>query len=370
MPEAKIIKFERNPVTGEVLKATESKIERSTEQQQLTEALQQHRPFADLLEVEGRTVPMSLREAFLTNPDAGNILRNELRFLAFSRFAEMPRSFDLFTTFADSNKPEEDYLRDAGIGVLPKVKSGDPAPELLSGFEGGVTIQNFRYAGLASILGDWLRFDQIGKIRQAGNLLGRSARMTEEDAVYSLITTAGNFTRNSTTGDNDIGANTAATTFAPVGLDTALTTISTSKDRKSGHYLGYKADTFICGPRLEMAAKQFFMSNELIRTHGNTTIETRGMGTKNPYAGLISNMVVSPWFGASYQWALVDSTVQSLTFQTVEPFRVEQETMVPTSEAYLTRDVIRYLVQGFFGVGIVDDRAWYYSSSTTAPTGF
>jgi hypothetical protein len=42
--------------------------------------------------------------------------------------------------------------------------------------------------------------------------------------------------------------------------------------------------------------------------------------------------------------------------------------MSSSSEQYLTRDVIRYRIRNWYGVGMVDDRFNFYSSSTTAPT--
>jgi len=144
--------------------------------------------------------------------------------------------------------------------------------------------------------------------------------------------------------------------------------IGTSKDRKSGAYLGCKADTIIVGPRMEVPVKQLLLSADLNRARGDDAAEERGMGTMNQYRGMVNNIIISPWFGASYQWALCDSTKNSFVYQTVEPFNVYQEQANVTSEAWLTMDKVRYLVQGYFGVGFIDDRAWFYSDSTTAPT--
>lgn len=362
----KVIEIQRRPDTGEFLGFKESYIEHGTFQGAFD-----YEPFHSLTEMangDGRRVRLSLKEAFLANPDAANILRNDIKYIAFSTFGQMPRSFEAFTRFEQSSRPQEEYLRDAAIGALPIVPSGTQVEELQSNFEGGTIVANNRYAGLVSVLGDWVRFDQIGKIRQVAEELGRSGRLTEENAVYAVITTTGNFTRNSTTNDNDLGANTQNTTFNALGLDLGLSVISTSKDRRSGNYLGYRADTFICGPRMEFPAKQLFMSADLQRASANNAAEARGMGTFNVYAGVVDRIVVSPWFGTSYQWALCDSTVRSLIFQTVEPFNVFQEDANVTSESWLTKDVVRYLVSGYFGIGIVDDRAWFYSNSTTAPT--
>lgn len=315
-----------------------------------------------------QTVNIGLKEAFLTYPDAANILRTDVRYLAFSKFKEMPRTFEAFTSFTNSNKPQEEYLRDAAIGVIPKAPSGTEAPTLVSNFEGGTIIVNNFHRGRVPILGDWIRFDQIGKIRQLAIELGRAGRQTEEDEVYKYISTAANYNRNSTTNDNNIGANTAATTFDGLGLELAMNTISTSKDRKSGSYLGYKADTIIIGPRMEVPVKQLLLSGDLNRTHGATAAEVRGTGTVNQYKGMIDKIVISPWFSASYAWALCDSTVESFMYQTVEPFDVMQQDTNITSEDWMKLDTIWFLVKGYFGLGFVDDRAWYLSTSSTAPT--
>jgi hypothetical protein len=318
--------------------------------------------------VNGHTYNVKLQEALLTNPDAANILRQDIRKLAFDAFNANPRTFGGFTEIMPSNMPEEEYLRDAAIGVIPRAPSGSPAPEMKSDFEGGIEVPNNLYRFIVKILGDWIRFDKIGKIRQVAQEMGLSGRMTEEYEVYSVITTAGNFTRNSTTNDNDVGANTAAATFNADTLRTALDTIATSKDRKSGAYLGYSADTLICGPQLLVPALQLLRSGELSRTHGSTTVEAIGTGTTNPFVGMVSKIVVSPWFGASFQWALCDSRRNTLKYQSVESFNVFQQTQNVTSESWLHLDVLEYLIRGYFGVGLVDDRAWYYSSSTTDAT--
>lgn len=335
-----------------------------------------HDPVANLQEAVAKTagekgLSRNLLEAFVNTPDAASLLRDGIRYLAFTAFNEMPRSFGSFTSVFPSNRQHEEYLRDAGIGTLPRVQSGDEAPMLLSGFDGGVKIENYRYAGMIEVTQDDIRFDRIGKLRQVAPELGRAARMTEEAAVYAAITTTGNFSRNSTTGDNDVGANTSALTFSALGLEQAYTTITTAKDRRSGAYLGLIPDTIICGPRLAFAVRQLLFADSIVRASANNTAEVRGTGETPIYRGLITNMIVSPWFATTtsgYQWALVDSKRTGLIMQEVEGFNILQEGMDASSEAYLTRNSTRFLAQGYFGVGIADDRPWFYSSSTTAAT--
>jgi len=130
--------------------------------------------------------------------------------------------------------------------------------------------------------------------------------------------------------------------------------------------------TLIVPPGLAIAAKQILLSDTIMRVGGNTTNETVGTGTTNPFFNMVSNIVVSSWLGAKagsqYAWALCDSRVQGLVFQRVSPFNIMEENQGMTSESYITRDVIRYKAMGYFGTGMVDDRAWFYSNSSTAPT--
>ena len=330
-----------------------------------------HEPFQALREVKanGHTYRTRMIEAMLTNPDAANILRQDIRMVAFTALNMMPRSFAPFTDFVDSNNPEESYLRDAAIGVIPPAPSGTEAPRVQTGFEGDANIVNVLRRAIVEVLGDWIRFDKIGKIRQVSQEMGLAGRITEEAVVYQYLTDTANYTRNSTTDDNDVGANTSTTTFSADGLRIGMDTIGTSKDRKSGAYLGYSANTLIMGPRLVVPALQLLRSGELQRTHGATTVEAIGTGTMNPFFGLVSQIVVSPWFDTTYGWALCDSRRAAFKFQTVENFNVFQQTQdVNNSEAWLHLDMLEYLIRGFFGCGFVDDRAWFYSDSTTDAT--
>lgn len=330
-----------------------------------------YEPFRALTEVKanGHTYKTRMIEAMLTNPDAANILRQDIRMVAFTALNAMQSSYTGFTDVIPSDKPEEQYLRDAAIGVLQPAPSGTEAHRSKTGFEGGTRIPNVLYRHIVEILGDWIRFDQIGKIRQVSAEMGLAGAMTNEATVYGSIRNTANYTRNSTTKDNDIGANTATATFNADTLRTALNTIATSKDRKSGAYLGYMADTIIIGVQLQVPVLQLLRSGQLVRTHGATTAEAIGTGQNNPLNGILRNIIVSPWFDNSFAWALCDSRRGAFKYQEVEPFNVFQQSQnVNNSESWLHLDILEYLIRGYFGVGFVDDRAWYLSDSTTDAT--
>jgi len=359
--KTKIIKLQRDS-EGQITEITEKAVVHTAAQvgYNLFEQIR-------YIEANGRRHRIPLSEALLL-PDAGNIFKQDIRKVAFDAFNANPRTFEGFTNIVDSNLPQEEYLRDAAIGVLPKAPSGTPAPDLISDFEGGTIIVNDLYRGIVKILGDWIKFDKINKIAQIAAEMGLSGRMTEENAVYSYITTTGNYNRGSATDDNDVGANQQTLTWNADTLREALAIIATSKDRKSGAYLGYNADTIIIGPRLQVPVIQLLRSVELSRVHGNTTSEAIGTGAVNPLAGALSTIIVSPWFGTSFQWAICDSKRNTFKYQQVEGFNVFQQTQNVASESWLHLDVLEYLIRGHFGVGFVDDRAWFYSDSTTDAT--
>lgn len=311
----------------------------------------------------------NIREAFVSGGDAPLLLRDGITMLAYASYLGVQPSWPLIARLMNSTRKEEEYLLDSTLGALPKTPSGVPAPRLMSSFAGGVKIVNDRYAGRVDFTGEDLMFDRTGKMTQVAEELGRSGRTTEEQAVFTVVANTANYTRNSTTGDNDVGANTGTTTFNGVNLETAATTISTMKDRKSGEYLGLVPDTIVIGPRMEIAVKQLLLSVDLARVGGNTTNEVRGTGTMNAYRGMLKNIIVSPWFanlGTNYGWLLMDSTRTGLIFQRVKGFEVAQA--APNTETRLIEDVITFVASGYFGVGIVDDRPMYLSDSVTAPT--
>lgn len=318
---------------------------------------------------DGKKFRVNMLENALQLPDAGNLLRQDIRYLAFSQIAQMPRSFEPITFMQDSMNKNEEYLRDAAIGVIPKANSGTPAPHVISDFEGGTIIGNDLHRAIVDFPMDILRFDQLGKARQLSNELGRSAVMTLEYAVWEYLTTTSNYTRNSTTGDNNEGANQQTLTFSADGFRVASHVITSSKDRKSGNYLMYSPNVLWCSPLLEVPAKMLLTTMALSRVHGATTAEAVGTGSMNVLGdGRIDTIILSPWIGTEYEWGLCDSRANGFTMQTVEPFDVFEQSPTADNPNWFNNDALAYLVKGYFGVGFIDDRAFFFSDSTTDAT--
>jgi hypothetical protein len=149
-------------------------------------------------------------------------------------------------------------------------------------------------------------------------------------------------------------------------FEKALAIIATAKDRQGGAYLGLRADTIIVGPLMEYPMLKLLNSSTTNVSTGSDTTTERG--TLNPYRNVVQRVIVSPYLTDSYDWVLADTRVPGLLLQQVEPFNVYQTTMTPDNRAWLERDVIEFKVMGYFGVGFVDDRGWFYSQSSTRPT--
>lgn len=295
-------------------------------------------------------------------PDA---LRQGLQVDLFTSYNEQAVTYPSWARVVTSSKQQEEYLFDSSVGMPGIVAEGQAYPEVATDFDSGLIIRNFKRGYIMSVTEEMQKFDQVGKVREMPELMGRGMRREEEQRCMDVITTAANYTRNSTTGDNDEGANQANVTFSATGLITAFNTLRTMKDRRTGLYLGVNPNTLIVTPKLWWAAQQLIGSN--MSQRGGATNEVYGTGGNNSFFNVVSNIIVSPEFGSSYGWCLMEAR-RAVTFQRVEGVTLLTESMGAVTDGYFTRDVIRYRARNWFGVGMRDDRFAFLSTSTTAPT--
>jgi hypothetical protein len=280
-----------------------------------------------------------------------DLLRQGLNFLAMSSYAMEPVVYpEIIGAEVTSNKAQEEYLRDSGLGTAPVVPEGAEYPDAALNLDAGVIIKNYKRGFVIGVTEEMRRFDQLGKVEQIAMEVGRSLRITEEDAVLTAMTTAANYTH----------SNTNSTQFSPAGLITAYNALVTQKDN-AGNFLGVRPNTLICGPLVYFAALQLLRSTQLQRVGGNTTNEVYGTGSDvNPFVGLVDTIIMTPRLSSTYNWIL-GQRGRGLRFQRVDPARV-----LPP-EYYPENDTWKYYARTWFGFGFVDDRFWYYSTSSSAP---
>lgn len=306
---------------------------------------------------------LALQEAAtggLTTYNFPDALRQGIQFDVFSGYNETPTTYGSFCQVTTSTKQQEEYLKDAGLGIAPVVNEGEDYPAAAVDLNDGVIIRNYKRGFTVPVTEEMRRFDQLGKVRDLAYNMGRSLRITEEYAVMAVLTTTANYTRNSTTKDNDGGANTQNLQFTPANLVTAWNILTTMKDRKSGMYLGVRPNTLIVAPKLIWAVEQLIRSRMVIRVGGSNTNEVYGTGDVNPFFGFVDTIITSPYFGSSYEWALLERG-RSIVFQRVDPVQV----LPPQFKQ--ENDTWHYRGRTWFGVGMKDDRYAFFSNSTTPP---
>lgn len=312
----------------------------------------------------------TLREVATTS-EFPLLLRVGLKQILFDSYEQTPSTFQEWARAEQSDKPAETWLELNRLGTLPFVGEGDPYPDADVAVDRAVRIVNAKYGMKFAITEEMIKFDKSNQIRQFPMDMGEAAKQTLEEVAYGVLTNSNNYVRNSTTGDNDVGANTAATTFSPAGLITAYATLNTMKDRKSGRYFHITPDTLIVTPRLEFAAKQLLLSPELMPVGSGATSGAPfiyGAGTSNVFRGVVNRIIVSPWLGTSYQWVLMKAK-RAVVYQEVEPLQLlVGQIDYQNNGAYFNYDRIEYRVRLWFGFGMLNDRFAYYSSSTIAPT--
>lgn len=307
---------------------------------------------------------VDLTEAELSTYNFPDALRQGLQVDLFTSYNETPVTYPSWARVINSDKQQEEYLFDSAIGLPPIVLEGQPYQEVSTDFDSGLIIRNFKRGMIIPVTEEMQKFDQVNKVRELPELLGRAMRRGEEQDAMNVISTAGNFTR--TTADNDEGNNTAATTFSATGLITAFNTVRTMFDRRTHIYLNAMPNTLIIGPKLWWAANQLINGSVGNRQGGNTTNEVYGTSTINSFFNSVQTIIVSPEFSSSYAWCLMESG-RAVTFQRVENITMLTAGKEAAVESYMTRDVIKYRVRNWYGVGMRDDRFAFLSTSSTAP---
>ena len=322
--------------------------------------------------VDPENVELKEAPGGLSTANFPDLLRSGIQFDAFTSYAETAVTYPAWARMVDSNKQQEEYLFDSPIGLLPVVPEGEPYPQVTTDLDSGLIIRNHKYGAVLKVTDEMRRFDQVGKVRELAELMGRAARLTEEQKAMDVLTTTGNYTLSNSTGDNDetvtgTGNNTQALTFSPFGLVTAFNILRTMKDRKTGVYRNVMPDTLIVTPKLWWAAQKLIGSPDAIRVgDAGSAAESYGTGTRNTFFNAVRTIIVSPQFGNTYQWALLEAK-RAITFQRVDPVQVLIGSMDQSSAEYMERDVIPYRIRNWFGVGMRDQHYAFFSSSTTAP---
>ncbi len=308
-----------------------------------------------------------LQEALSTD-QFPTLLREGIRAIMFDSFAGVPTTYQDLVDMIPSDKDEEVWTELERGGTLPIVAEQQAYPIARFGMTPPHRIRNFKRGEILEVTEEMLKFDKTNQIRQYAMDFGSQVAQTRESYFYqNVLTQTSKYLQTIST--NDVGANTATLTFGSQGMEVAYATLVTMKDRASGRYLGIMPDTLVVTPRLALFARQLLLSESLSFGTGAAGIPRYGQGDKNPFRNLIKNIIVTPYMGASYQWALMQAK-RPIKWQVVEDMQIltQDISRVEASESYFLYDTIRYRVRDWWGMDMFDDRFCYYSNSTTAPS--
>src|SRR5689334_1098744 len=305
---------------------------------------------------------MRLEEiAYATTSELPSYRKMGIRPILFDAYNMVPSSYETWAGVSQSDKQEENYIEGSTIGLLPPVGEGDAYPEVDIQTDRAVRIVNQKFGGILNVTREMVLFDKVNIIRQQTEDLGRALAMTKEQNAYNVLTTTANYVQNSTTGDNDVGANfSSSLAFSPSALVTALTTPQTMKHRKSARYLGIMPSLMVCSPQVQFAVKQLLLTDTLWRTGGSTTPDVYGTGIDSSFRGIITNIVVSP-FMQGYSWAIMEPK-KAVTVQQVWGPELFQTQAVPEATAFMIQDIYQYRADEMYGIGMLNDRFAFYSA--------
>ena len=322
-------------------------------------AVPEHDP---LMEVAKRK--MQLLE-LATTSQFPQLMRDGLKPILFNSYNAAPNTHELWIMLERSNKADETWLEGNNIGLLPVVAEGKDYPLVELTLDRSVQVINKKRGGIIEVSREMVIFDKLGMIRQQTSDLGSAIARTEENDAYTVLTTAGNYIRTVALGDNDVGNNTASTTFSAQGLELAFSTLRTMKNHTTGTYLGINPNTLIITPQMEVYVKQLLLSPELGGMGDSNAAIVVGTGLSNPFRGLVDQIIVTPEVGTSHQWVLMERG-KAVVKQVVWDLELTQQ-VNPNSDAAFNRDVYRYKGSKMWGIGMLNDRFAFYSTATAAP---
>lgn len=319
---------------------------------------------------EGKAVPFMEATAARGRAMTSNfpdVLRDGIEFDAMSSYAGVPLIWRLLTGGEmPSNVQQEEYLKDASMGIAPVVSEGGEYKEAAIDLDDGVIIKNNKYGFKFPVTEEMRRFDKLGKVRDIAQQAGIALALTEEYEVIAALTTTANYTRSLAAGDTDeatgSGLNYQDLTLNALGLETAMNLLGTMKD-KNGVYLGVRPTIMWCAPKAVGAARRLIQTRTLVRVTNTSATEVDGTGEgPNPFFGIVDTIISSPYFGSGYQWGLIDNSRGALKFQRVDQARVRGPVYDEGTDTYW------FYPRTWFGFGIKDDRFLFFSTSTTRPT--
>lgn len=272
--------------------------------------------------------------------------------------------FEQLVTVEQSSKRQEQYGGLFETDLPEEVLPGEKYTDSTIG-EKKVFIANKKYGKMLSLDMELIWHDQQNEILRKAQTLGRGARLFQEKFVIEyLIDAADNGYRTSATSGGPIystgNKNLLTTALSATQLEVAIQAMRNQTDDK-GNPILVMPDT-ILGP-LELDGD----FNRIMKAQGRTGVANQnedGYNYLRERFGGKWRILTSPFFSQSTtattptnDWYLMSRAMGSLIYQEVMPLTVLEEQN--GSAISFERDIKRFKVMLYFGVGCIDHRSLF-----------
>lgn len=273
--------------------------------------------------------------------------------------------FEQIVTVEKSTKREERYAGLFETDLPEEVLPGESYPESSLG-EKKIYIANHKYGRMLNLDMELVWHDQQNQILRKAQSLGRGARLHQEQTVINYIidandngwreTSAATGTAIYSTGANSHN-NLLTTALSTTSLETAIQLMRNQRDDK-GNPMLIVPDTFL-GP-LELEGT----INRILKAQGQTGVANSnedGYNYLKEQFGGSFKVLTSPFFSAddANDWYLMSRAMGALILQEVLPLTVLEEQS--GSHVGFEKDVKRFKVMNYWGLGAIDHRAFQAS---------
>ena len=273
--------------------------------------------------------------------------------------------FEQIVTVEKSTKREERYAGLFETDLPEEVLPGESYPESSLG-EKKIYIANHKYGRMLNLDMELVWHDQQNQILRKAQSLGRGERLHQEQTVINYIidandngwreTSAATGTAIYSTGANSHN-NLLTTALSTTSLETAIQLMRNQRDDK-GNPMLIVPDTFL-GP-LELEGT----INRILKAQGQTGVANSnedGYNYLKEQFGGSFKVLTSPFFSAddANDWYLMSRAMGALILQEVLPLTVLEEQS--GSHVGFEKDVKRFKVMNYWGLGAIDHRAFQAS---------
>jgi hypothetical protein len=289
-------------------------------------------------------------EAIATT-DFPNILLSSLTKKLIQDYQEwqlMPGLEKLYTAATLGDYKPQDRVRMGYLGDLPTVAEAGAYVELTKPTDEKITYSIGKKGGLLTISEETIRNDDLGKLLQVTQRLGRAARHTLASFVTAFFTTPPNYDPDGLAWFHATHTNLATTALSSAELDVRAIALAKQSEKDSGNRLGLTLDWIMIPIDLRPAAMQ--INRNMLAT--NNWYQKFGVNEEN----IIVNPLltdVTDWFGGSFSSAAPFLEIGFLDgYQTPQFFIASSQTY----GAQFTNDQLQYKVKWPFGGKPIDFR--------------